>query len=122
MFCDNLSDSPESGARLRVMLAEIWHAWLEAISVVAYQTHRACEVLSENSDPLNMRHGPFDPCWRSQTEGANSSIDIRKLEECLQSMNAMQAARVIHAVQMMQAMEAILQRRRSRATKEEAAW
>jgi hypothetical protein len=34
----------------------------------------------------------------------------------------MQAARVIHAVQMMQAMEAMLQRRRSRANREEAAW
>jgi hypothetical protein len=122
MFHDNPSDTPELGPRFRVMLAEFWHDWLEAISDVAYQTHRACEFLSENSYPSNLRHGPFDRYWRSQSEGANSSIDMKKLEECLQSMDSMQAARVIHAVQMMQAMEAMLQRRRSRANREEAAW
>jgi hypothetical protein len=97
------------------MLAEIWHDWLEAISDVAYQTHRTCEFLAENTNP-----SPFD-AYSHQSDGANSSIDMKKLAECLQSMDSMQAARVIHAVQMMQAMEATLQRRRSRA-KEEAPW
>jgi len=120
MFSDNLSDAAESGSRFRVMLAEIWHDWFEAISDVAYQTHRACDLLAANSNPSTFKYGPFDGPWH-QSEGANSSIDMKKLEECLQSMDSMQAARVIHAVQMMQAMEAMLQRRRSRA-KEEAAW
>ena len=122
MPSDNASDTPESGPRFRALFGEIWHDWLEAISDVAYQTHRACEYLSENSDPSNLRHGPFDPYWRAQAEGANGSIDMKKLEECLRSMDTMQASRVIHAVQIMQAMEAILQRRGSRANKEEEAW
>ena len=82
----NASDTPESGPRFRALFGEIWHDWLEAISDVAYQTHRACEYLSENSDPSNLRHGPFDPYWRAQAEGANGSIDMKKLEECLRSM------------------------------------
>jgi replicative superfamily II helicase len=120
MSRDNLYDAPESGPRFRVVLAEIWHDWLEAISDVAYQTHRTCEFLAENTNPSTLKHDPFD-AYSHQSEGANSSIDMKKLEECLRSMDSMQAARVIHAVQMMQAMEAMLQRRRSRAN-EEAAW
>ena len=120
MFSDNASDTPESGPRFRAMFAEIWHDWLEAISDVAYQTHRACEFLSENNDPSDLRHGPFDPQWFSLSEAG--SIDMKKLEECLQSMDSAQAIRVVHAVRVMQAMEAMLQRRRSRANKTESAW
>ena len=105
--------------RFRALFAEIRHDWLEAISDVAYQTHKACEYLSENSDPSNLQPSPFDRYWRAQSEGANGSIDMKKLEECLQSMDSIQASRVIHAVQVMQAMEAIMQRRGSRAKKEE---
>jgi hypothetical protein len=47
---------------------------------------------------------------------------MKKLEECLQSMEPMQAAQVLHAVRMMQAMEAVVQKRRSRANEERAAW
>ena len=45
---------------------------------------------------------------RGPSEGPNGSIDMDKLKQCLQSMDPMQAARVMHAVQMMQAMEAML--------------
>ena len=45
---------------------------------------------------------------------------MKKLEECLQSMDSMQAAQVLHAVQIMQAMEAVLQRRKSRANEDRA--
>ena len=47
---------------------------------------------------------------------------MKKLEECLQSMDPMQAAQVLHAVRMMQAMEAAVQRRKSRANEDRAAW
>ncbi len=116
------SDTAESGPRFRMMLGEIWHDWLEAVSEVAYQTHKACEFFAENGDPLNARYGPFDSYWRAQSEGGSGTIDMKKLEQCLQSMDPTQAARVMHAVQMMQAMEGVLQRRRSRANEEGAAW
>ena len=117
MFYDNPSDT-----RLRLVLAELWHDWLEAISEVSYQTHRAAESLAESSDSSNPRHYPFASHWSGQTEGANGSIDMKKLEECLQSMDPMQAAQVLHAVRMMQAMEAAVQRRKSRANEDRAAW
>jgi hypothetical protein len=118
------SDIPESGIRFAMVLAELWHDWFEAMSEVAYQTHRACEFFVQNGGSLKGQYGPFDfRSSRSHYEGPNGSIDMDKLKECLQSMDSMQAARVMHAVQMMQAMEAIFKRRRSRAHRaEEAAW
>jgi len=98
------SDTPESGLRFGMMLAEIWHDWFEAMSEVAYRTHRACEFIAENGGPPTGRFGPFDfrgP--RGSFEEADSSIDMDKLKQCLQSMDPTQAARVMHAVQMMQA-------------------
>jgi hypothetical protein len=111
-----------------MMFGELWHDWLEAMSEVAYQTHRACEFFAQNGAPSKGQYGnfrePFD--FRpSHGEDArpNAPIDMDKLRECLQSMDSMQAARVMHAVQMMQAMEAILRRRRSRAKEAEgSAW
>ncbi len=117
------ADTPESGIRFAMML-------FEAMSEVAYQTHRACEFFVQHGGSPNGQHGRFDfhepfnfRASRSAYEGPNGSIDIDKLKECLESMDPMQAARVMHAVQMMQAMEAMLKRRRSRANQaEEAAW
>jgi len=118
------SDTPESGLRFGMMLAEIWHDWFEAMSEVAYRTHRACEFIAENGGPPAGRFGPFDfrgP--RGSFEETDSSIDMDKLKQCLQSMEPMQAARVMHAVQMMQAVEAMARRRRSRRDEaEEAPW
>jgi hypothetical protein len=92
------------------------------MSQVAYQTHRVCEFFAENGGPSNGQYGPFAPSSeRSPSEGPNGSVDMDKLKQCLQSMDPMQAARVVHAVQMMQAMEAILKRRRSQANEAEAA-
>jgi flagellar motility protein MotE (MotC chaperone) len=46
-----------------------------------------------------------------------------KLKDCLQSMDPMEAARIMHAVQMMQAMDSMLKRRKSRSDEEEGgAW
>ena len=56
MFYDNPSDT-----RLRLVLAELWHDWLEAISDVSYQTHRAVNTFPRSSDPSNPRHDPFAP-------------------------------------------------------------
>ena len=113
-------DAPESSLRFGMMVSELWHDWFEAISEVAYQTHRACEFLMENEGPLNERYERFDfrRSHRS-SEGPNGSIDMEKLRECLQSMDPTQAARVMHAVQMMQAMDAMLKRRRSRVQETE---
>jgi hypothetical protein len=125
------SDTPESGIRFAMVLAELWHDGFEAMSEVAYQTHRACEFFVQNGGSLKGQYArfnfrdfrePFDfRAPRSEYEGPNGSIDVDKLKECLQSMDSMQAARVMHAVQMMQAMEAMLKRRRSRANQAEGA-
>jgi hypothetical protein len=124
------SDIPESGIRFAMVVAELWHDWFEAMSEVAYQTHRACEFFVQNGESLKGQYGHFkfrEPfgfrASRSEYEGSNGSIDMDKLKECLQSMDPMQAARVTHAVQMMQALEAMLKRRRARANQAEgAAW
>jgi hypothetical protein len=110
------SDTPESKLRLSMMLAEIWHEWFETLSQVAYKTHRACEFLAENGAAAAGPFGPFDPrSAQGPSEWPDSSIDMDKLKQCLQSMEPTQAAQVMHAVQTMQAMEAILKGRRARA-------
>src|SRR5438128_8933906 len=116
------ADTPESGNRFAMMLAELWHDWFEAMSEVAYQTHRACEFFVQHGGSPNGQHGrsnfhePFNfRASRSAYEGPNGSVDMDKLKEYLQSMELMQAARVMHGVSVMQAMEAMLKRRRSRA-------
>ena len=130
MFSDNAqphwssSDTPESRLRLGMMVTELWHDWFEVMSQVAYQTHRACEFLAENGAPSTAQYGPFDlRSPGSPAGGMNGSIDLEKLKQCLQSMDPMQAARVMHAVRMMEAMDAMLKRQRSRADETEgAAW
>lgn len=124
------ADIPESGIRFAMMLGELWHDWLEAMSEVAYQTHRACEFFAQNGASSKGQQKPFNfgeafdfRASPSEHGGPNGSIDMEKLRESLQSMDSMEAARVIHAVQMMQTMEAILRRRRSRANQAEGdAW
>lgn len=124
------ADIPESGIRFAMMFGELWHDWLEAMSEVAYQTHRACEFFAQNGASSKGQHGHFNfreafdfRASPSEHGGPNGSIDMEKLRESLQSMDSMQAARVMHAVQMMQTMEAILRRRRSRASQAEGdAW
>ena len=117
------SDAPETSLRFGMMFAELWHDWFEAMSEVAYQTHRACEFLAENKGFSNGRYGPFDFRPRGPSEGPSGSVDMDHLKQCLQSMDPAQAAQIMHAVQTMQAMEAMLKRRRSRADKAEgAAW
>ena len=118
------SDTPEFKHRLGTMFGELWHDWFEAMSEVAYQTHRACDFLAENGGLLNNRNGFFDSRFsRGPFEGMNGSIDMDKLRQGLQSMDPTEAARVMHAVQVMQAMEAMLKKRRSRTSEDqEAAW
>ena len=124
------ADIPESGLRFAMMLGELWHDWLEAMSEVAYQTHRACEFFAQNGASSKGQHGHFNfreafdfRASPSDHGEPNGSIDMDKLRESLQSMDSMQAARVMHAVQMMQTMEAILRRRRSRASQADGdAW
>src|SRR5262245_14093455 len=102
------SDAPEPNFRFGMMLAELWHDWFEAMSEVAYQTHRACEFLAEHGKNSNGRYGPFD--FRDgpgSFEWPKGPVDVEQLKECLQSMDPAQAAQVMHAVQMMQAMDAM---------------
>jgi hypothetical protein len=120
MFSDDAQPHPSNSdifePRLRFgMLGELWHAWFETLSQVAFQTHRACEFLSENGPVSNGRFGPFDFRSLRRSSGApNGVIDMEKLRQCLQSMEPAQAAQVMNTVQMMQAMEAMLAGRRSR--------
>ena len=130
MFYDNTQPPPSrfdmlDRIRSRMRLAElVWREWFEMMSQVAYHTHRACEFFVQNGAPLNERSGPFDfRVSRSPSEASNGAIDLEKLKQCLQSMDPMQAAQVIHAVQMMQAMEHMLKRQGSRANDPEGtAW
>jgi hypothetical protein len=133
MFSDNAqshnsqSHRPNFDAhepRFRTMLTEVWQDWFEALSEVAYQTHRACEFFAENNGPSSGRFGPFDFRFtRGPSAGPNGSVDMEKLKECLQSMEPIQAAQVMHAVQMMQAVEAMLKKQRARADETEGtAW
>ena len=122
MFSDEgkQDSDPESNLRFGMMLAELWHDWFEAVSEVAYQTHRACELFIQKGAASDRQSGPFD--FRSAPrDGATDSIDMTQLKQCLQSMDPMQAARVMHAVQMMEGMEAMLKRRKARAREAEKA-
>ena len=118
------SDTLKSSLRLGMMLAEIWRDWFETMSQVAQQTHRACEYFVQDGGTSNGQYGRFDPRpSHSPSEGLSGSIDMDKLKQCLQSMDPMQAAQIVHAVQTMQAMEATLKRQGSRANEEQgAAW
>jgi hypothetical protein len=117
-------DTPESNLRFSMMLAELWHDWFEAMSEMAYRTHRACEFLAENGGISNGRYEPFDfRSPRGPSDGSDGPIDMDKLKQCLQSMSPTQATRIMHAVQMMEFLEAMAKRRRSRAHEsEEAPW
>jgi hypothetical protein len=116
------SDAQDSNLHFGMMIGELWHDWFEAASELAYRTHRACEFLAENDVMSNGRYSSFNARPpRGPFAGRDNSIDLEKLEQCLQSMDADQAARVMHAVQFMQAMEAMAARRKRRANEEEAA-
>jgi hypothetical protein len=115
------SETPESKFRLRMMVAELWHEWFGTMSQMAYQAHKACEFLAENGSLPGGQHGPFDPRSRGPVEWPSGAVDMEKLKQCLQSMDPAQAARVMHAVQTMQAMEAMLKAYRSRTNEFEGA-
>lgn len=118
------SDTPESSLRFAMMLAELWHDWFTAMSRVSYQTHRLCEFFIEHGGSSSEGYRTFEhDSSRGPSEGPNGSIDLDKLKQCLQSMDPMQAAKVIHAIRMMQAAEAMMRKRRSQADEaEETAW
>jgi hypothetical protein len=116
-------DTPESRLRFGMMFAELWYDWLETMSEVTYRTHKVCESFLQDGGPAKGQYGPFEPPRGNPSESPNVEIDIDKLKDCLKAMEPMQAARVIHAVQMMQAMEAMLKGRRSRTNEaERSAW
>jgi hypothetical protein len=130
MFSDNVHPHPssydafDSSLRFGMMFAEIWREWFAAMSDAAYQTHRAYEFLAQNGGPLNRQFGAFDfrPS-RNPSEGPNGSIDMDKLRQCLQSLDPTQASQVVHAVQMMQAMDTMRQRQATRGKEaEETTW
>jgi hypothetical protein len=126
MFFDHAQPRPsssdasfETNPSLGVMFTELWHDWFEVMSQVAYQTHRACEFLAVSGAPLSGRLDSW-PIW---SDGQADAIDIESLKQCLQQMDPKQAARVVHAVQMLQAMENMLRAKRSRPHEaQEAAW
>jgi len=117
-------DTQESRLRFGMMFAELWYDWLETMSEVAYRTHKVCESFIEDGAPATSQYGPFEPPrWSDPPESLNGEIDIDRLKDCLKAMEPREAARVIHAVQMMQAMETMLKRRRSGPNEgERSAW
>ena len=116
---------PESSLRFGMKLAELWQEWFETMSQVAYQSHRACEFFARNARPPS--NGQYEasasPSWRGPSQAPTDAIDMDRLKQCLQSMDSMQAARVMYAVQAMQVMEAMLKRENSRANEADGdAW
>jgi hypothetical protein len=103
------------------ILSELWQDWFEALSDVAYHAHQACDLLAKNG-PTNGRSGFFASGPFSGLP-SGEPIDMDKLAQCLQSLEPKQAARVMYAVQAMQAMETLWETRRSRAdAPRKAAW
>jgi len=117
-------DAPEAVFRLGTIVAEIWQDWLQTMSQVAYQTHRACEFLAENGGQSIAQFRPLGSASsRGRSERTTGPIDIHRLRQCLQSMDPDQASQVVHAVQMMEAMETMLKGQRSRPNDAEgSAW
>ena len=88
------SDTPESGIRFAMMLAELWHDWFEAMSEVAYQTHRACEFFVQHGGSPNGQHGRFVPraahmkgrtarsIWTNSRSAYNRWIPCRRRGSC----------------------------------------
>jgi hypothetical protein len=120
----SMFDSPDSELRLGRMLAELLHDWFEVMSHVAYETHRACEFFAQNGGPARGQYGSFAARARHRpSEEPNRSIDMDKLKECLRSMDPEQAVQIMHAVQAMQTMEAMLKKYRSQTNdSEQAPW
>jgi len=118
------SDTRESKRRIGIMLAEFWQEWFEAMSEVAYETHKACEYFARTGASANEAPAPFD--FRPSDmpfDLSGDSVDVDKLKQCLQPLDTAQATRVIFAVQAMQAMEAMLQKRRSQVDEsEDTSW
>jgi hypothetical protein len=115
------SDAREAKQRRGSILSELWQDWFEALSDVAYHAHEACDLLAKNG-PTNGRSG-FFASGPFSAPPTDEPIDMDKLAQCLQSLEPKQAARVMYAVQTMQAMETLWEARRSRAdTPRKAAW
>src|SRR5262249_30087848 len=117
-------DAPEAVFRVGTIVAEIWQDWLQTMSQVAYQTHRACELLAENGEQSIAQFRPLaSASSRGSSERTTGPVDIDRLRQCLQSMDPDQASQVVHAVQMMEAMETMLKGQRSRPNDAEgSAW
>ena len=85
--------------RFAATRADFWYHWFEALAQIAHQAANACLAMDGWHHGHHMHPGPIHP------GDAEASVDTAKLKEALQSIDAKQAAMVMHAVQSMQAME-----------------
>jgi hypothetical protein len=110
----NLGPGPGSVLRGNIAMADFWYRWFEAMAQMAYQARQAYQLFLDNGGAT---HGPYShaPPPARPTPRTDGSVDIDKLAELLSPLDPMEADQVLHAVQMLQAMDVLQRRRRSRA-------
>jgi hypothetical protein len=105
--------------RSAITAAEFWCHWFETMAEMARQARQACQLFTDAGMARPEQHGApatAAPWAAARPDGTrpDDSVDLKQLRESLKSMDPRQAAQVLHAVQMVQAMDRMQQRQRSR--------
>jgi hypothetical protein len=113
----NSSPSVDAILRTAAAQADLMHQMLLKAAEVADHTRKACHAFAEQG---GMAYAPFGlnaafatPGWSAMAR-PGAPVDMEKLRQSLQTMDPVQAAQVVHAVQVVQAMDDA--RRRQQAT------
>nr|UXE44361.1 hypothetical protein Hi04_10k_c209_00023 [uncultured bacterium] len=113
----NGSPSVDAMLRMATAQADLMHQMLLKAAEVADHTRKACQAFAEQG---GMAYAPFGSNAAFATPGSSATarpgapVDMDKLRQSLQTMDPVQAAQVIHAVQVVQVMDDA--RRRQQAT------
>jgi hypothetical protein len=98
-----------------ITAADAWSRWLDTVAQAAWHTRNAYEAMHAGATPQG-QHA------QRRTAPPDNSIDMNKLREALGCMDPMQASQVVHAVQMMNAMERMHRAQQSRPQESGAQW
>lgn len=107
--------NPSFEAILRMMMAQadIMHQMLLKAAEVVDHARKACQAFAEQSGTA---YTPFGSATAFSTPGSPGTarpgghVDIETLKQSLRTMDPVQAAQVLHAVQVMQAMDGVHRR------------
>jgi hypothetical protein len=103
--------------RMATAQADLMHQMFLKAAEVADHTRKACQAFAEQAGPAYAPFGSspgFAPPGSPGNARPGAPVDLEKLRQSLQTMDPVQAAQVMHAVQVVQAMEGA--RRRQQAT------